>query len=60
VRVIDASYNAPAVDVKVATTQIAANIGAATFTNYAFLPPEDTTAYVYPTGTTQGDGVGRG
>ena len=52
VRVIDASYNAPAVDVKVATTLIATNIGAATFTNYAFLPPEDTTAYVYPTGTT--------
>jgi hypothetical protein len=53
VRVIDASYNAPAVDVKVGTTTIAANIGAATFTNYAFLPPEDTTAYVYPTGTSK-------
>jgi hypothetical protein len=51
-RVIDASYNAPAVEVKVGTTAIATNIGAATFTNYAFLPPEDTTAYVYPTGTT--------
>jgi hypothetical protein len=52
VRVIDASYNAPAVDVKVGTTAIATNIGAATITNYAFLPPEDTTAYVYPTKTT--------
>ena len=31
VRVIDASYNAPAVDVKVGTTLIASNIGAATF-----------------------------
>ena len=29
------------------------NIGAATFTNYAFLPPENATAYVYPTGTTK-------
>ncbi len=53
VRVIDASYNAPAVDVDIATTPIAANIGAATFTNYAFLPPENATAYVYPTGTTK-------
>jgi hypothetical protein len=54
VRVIDASYNAPAVDVDIATTPIATNIGAATFTNYAFLPPENATAYVYPTGTTKG------
>jgi hypothetical protein len=53
VRVIDASYNAPAVDVDVATTPIATNIGAATFTNYAFLPPENTTAYVFPAGTTK-------
>jgi len=53
VRVIDASYNAPAIDVDVATTQIATNIGAASFTNYAFLPPENATAYVYPTGTTK-------
>jgi hypothetical protein len=53
VRVIDASYNAPAIDVDVATTQIATNIGAATFTNYAFLSPENATAYVYPTGTTK-------
>jgi hypothetical protein len=53
VRVIDASYNAPAVDVDVATTPIATNIGAATFTNYAFLPPQNSTAYVFPVGTTK-------
>ena len=53
VRVIDASYNAPSVNVDVATTPIATNIGAATFTNYAFLPPENATAYVYPVGTTK-------
>jgi hypothetical protein len=53
VRVIDASYNAPSVDVDIATTPIATNIGAATFTNYAFLPPENATAFVYPTGTTK-------
>lgn len=52
VRVIDASYNAPAVDVKIGTTPIAVNIGAATFTNYAFLPPEPATASIYPTKTT--------
>jgi hypothetical protein len=51
VRVIDASYNAPPVDVKIGTTPIAVNIAAATFTNYAFLPPENATAYVYPTKT---------
>jgi Domain of unknown function (DUF4397) len=53
VRVIDASYNAPPVDVEIATTPIATNVGPATFTNYAFLPPENATAYVYPTGTTK-------
>ncbi len=52
VRVIDASYNAPAIDVKIGATPIAVNIGAATFTNYAFLPPENATADVYPTKTT--------
>ncbi|MGA7524379.1 MAG: DUF4397 domain-containing protein [Acidobacteriaceae bacterium] len=52
VRVIDASYNAPPVDVKIGTTPIAVDIGAATFTNYAFLPPENATAYVYPTKAT--------
>ena len=54
VRVIDASYNAPPVDVDMATTPIATNIGPATFTHYAFLPPENTTAYIYPTGTKTG------
>lgn len=53
VRVIDASYNAPAINVDVATTPIATNLGPATFTNYAFLPPENATAYVYPVGTTK-------
>jgi Domain of unknown function (DUF4397) len=52
VRVIDASWNAPPVDVKIGTTPIAVNIGAATFTNYAFLPPQNATAYVFPTKTT--------
>lgn len=53
VRVIDASYNAPAVDVKIGTTPIATNIGAASITNYAFLPPQNTSAYIYPTGSTK-------
>ena len=53
VRVIDASYNAPSVNVEIATTPIAANIGAATFTNYAFLPPENATSYVIPVGATK-------
>lgn len=53
VRVIDASYNAPAVDVDVATTPIATNVGAATFTNYAFLTPQNSTAYVFPVGTSK-------
>jgi len=51
VRVVDASYNAPGVDVYVASTPIAVDIGAATITNYAYLPPENTTVYVYPSGT---------
>jgi Domain of unknown function (DUF4397) len=53
VRVIDASYNAPSVNVDIGTTPIATNIGAATFTNYAFLPPQNGTAYVFPTGTSK-------
>lgn len=52
VRVIDASWNAPPVDVEISSTPIAVNVGAATFTNYAFLPPENATAYVVPTKTT--------
>jgi hypothetical protein len=54
IRVIDASYNAPPLDVDIATTPIATNLGPATFSNYAFLPPQNATAYVYPTGTTKG------
>jgi hypothetical protein len=53
VRVIDASYNAPPVDVKIGTTAIATNIGPASITNYAFLPPQNTSAYIDPTGTTK-------
>ena len=53
VRVIDASYNAPAINVDIGTTPIATNIGAATFTNYAFLPPQNATAYVTPVGATK-------
>lgn len=53
VRVIDASYNAPAIDVKVGTTPIATNIAAQTITNYAFLPPQNGTVYIYPTQTTK-------
>jgi hypothetical protein len=60
VRVIDASYNAPALDVDVATTPIATNIGSGTFSNYAFLPPENATAYVYPTGTKKAGGQTEG
>ncbi|HEX3663230.1 MAG TPA: DUF4397 domain-containing protein [Acidobacteriaceae bacterium] len=52
VRVIDASYNAPPVDVNIGITPIAVNVGASTFTNYAFLPPENAPAYVFPTETT--------
>jgi hypothetical protein len=39
--------------VDLATTPIATNLGGATFSNYAFLPPENATVYVYPTGTTK-------
>ncbi len=53
VRVIDASYNAPSINVDVGTTPIATNIGAATFTNYAFLPPQNATASVIPVGATK-------
>lgn len=48
VRVIDASYNAPPVGIIVGQTAIAANIGGATITNYAFLAPGPSTAYIYP------------
>lgn len=51
VRVIDASYNAPAVNVNVGSTPIATNTAALTITNYAFLPPQNATVYAYPVGT---------
>lgn len=51
VRVIDASYNAPALNVNVGQTAIAAEIAGQTITNYAFLSPGASTAYVYPAGT---------
>jgi hypothetical protein len=48
VRVIDASYNAPAVNVNISSTPIAANIAAGTITNYAILGVQNSTASVYP------------
>jgi hypothetical protein len=60
VRVIDASYNAPAVDVKVGTTAIATNIAAQTITNYAFLSPQNGTAYVDPTKTAKATATAQG
>lgn len=52
VRVIDASSNAPAVDVAVAGTPIALNLTAPVITNYAFLQPETAASVtVYPIGT---------
>lgn len=53
VRVIDASYNAPAVDVYVGATQIAGNIAASTITNYAILSPGIQTTKIDSTGTTK-------
>lgn len=50
VRVIDASYNAPAVSVNIGQTAIAADTAGQTITNYAYFPPEASTAYVYPAG----------
>jgi hypothetical protein len=48
VRVIDASYNAPAVDVHVGTTVIASNIGSPSVTNYAFLTPAALPVSIFP------------
>uniref|UniRef100_A0A7V4XQJ8 DUF4397 domain-containing protein n=1 Tax=Acidobacterium capsulatum TaxID=33075 RepID=A0A7V4XQJ8_9BACT len=53
VRVIDASYNAPAVDVYVGQTQIAGNIAAPLITNYAILSPGVQTTKIDSTGTTK-------
>jgi hypothetical protein len=51
VRVIDASYNAPAVDVSVGQTEIAANIAAPLITNYAILSPGVQATKIDATGT---------
>ncbi len=49
VRVIDASYNAPAVDVYVGSTMIGANLGSPDITSYAFLTPAALAVKVTPT-----------
>lgn len=53
VRVIDASSNAPAVDVYIGKTEIAQNIAAGTITNYAILAPALETISIDATGTTK-------
>lgn len=60
VRVIDASYNAPTVDVGVGGTLIATNIAAQTITNYGLLTPQNGTAYIYPTKTTKAVATAQG
>lgn len=50
-RVVDASYNAPAVDVYAGKTEIARNVAAGTITNYAILAPGPVTITVDATGT---------
>ncbi len=50
VRLVDASYNAPALDAYVAATPIAVNIGPATVTAYAFLSPGAATVTLDSTG----------
>jgi hypothetical protein len=50
VRVIDAAYNAPAVNVDIGSTPIATNLGAGTITNYAILGVQNSAAAsVFPT-----------
>jgi hypothetical protein len=51
VRVVDASYNAPAVDVYAGKTEIAQNVAAGTITRYAILAPGPVTITVDATGT---------
>lgn len=51
VRVVDASYNAPAVDVYAGKTEIAQNVAAGTITHYAILGPGPVTITVDATGT---------
>jgi hypothetical protein len=51
VRVIDASYNAPAVDVFTGTTPIASNLGSPAITGYAFITPAALAVSVDPVST---------
>jgi hypothetical protein len=51
VRLINATYNAPAVDAYMASTAIAYNIGSPSVTSYAYLAPGAATASVDLTGT---------
>lgn len=51
VRVVDASYNAPAVDVYAGKTEIAHNVTAGTITHYAILAPGPVKITVDATGT---------
>lgn len=53
VRVIDASSNAPAVDVSIGGTVIAGNVGANSVTNYAYLTPQQGTVNVNASGTSK-------
>lgn len=53
VRVVDASYNAPAVDVYAGKTEIAKNVRAGTITNYAILSPGPVTITVDAVGATK-------
>lgn len=50
-RVVDASYNAPAVDIYAGQTEIAKNVSAGRITNYAILAPGPVTITVDATGT---------
>jgi len=50
VRVIDASYNAQALDAYFASTPIAVNFIGPSIGNYAFLPPSQATVEIVPTG----------
>jgi hypothetical protein len=54
VRVIDASYNAPAIDVSIEGTELAANLGQGSITTYGgFAPSRNATVKVTTTSNTQ-------
>lgn len=53
IRVIDSSYNAPALNVYVGKTEIAQNIAAGAITNYAILAPTLATISIDAAGTTK-------